>query len=184
MAVVLALLSLCDVQAEQLDIGDKAPDFKAQTTDGKSVTLSDAKGAKAVVICFTCNNCPVAKAYEKRFVEFNKKYKGQEVKFIALNVNKGETLDKMKQRAESKKFNFPYAYDASRKSAEDYGARVTPHLFVLDANGVIAYIGAFDDSMDPKKVKEHYVANAIDALLKGEKPAKAKTRAFGCTIRR
>ncbi len=181
--IIFLLLSFGSVQAGQLDIGDKAPNFKATTTDGKTITLSDVKGTKAAVICFTCNNCPVARAYEDRFVEFSKKYAARGVKFIAVNVNTGETLEKMKKRSENKKFTFPYAYDASGKSAEAYGARVTPHLFILDSDGVVAYIGAFDDNMNPQKVKKHYAADAIDALLKSEKPAPAKTRPVGCTIK-
>ena len=94
-------------EAKTLDVGDKAPNFKAESIDGEMITLGDTKGAKAVVVCFTCNNCPIAKAYEDRFVEFNKKYAEKGVKFVAINVNKGETLEDMKRRAEEKKFNFP-----------------------------------------------------------------------------
>ena len=84
-------------ESKTLDVGDKAPNFKAESIDGKMITLGDTKGAKAVVVCFTCNNCPIAKAYEDRFVEFNKKYAEKGVKFVAINVNKGETLEDMKR---------------------------------------------------------------------------------------
>ncbi len=172
-----------DKKDASIGIGDKAPDFKAQTVDGKAITLGDTKGHKAVVICFTCNGCPVARAYEDRFIEFNKKYADKGIKFIAINVNKGESLQDMQRRAEEKDFNFPYAYDESRESARNYGARVTPHLFILDADGIVAYIGAFDDNMNAKDVKEHYVADAIEALLTGEKPKVTETKAVGCGIK-
>ena len=170
-------------KSEPLQVGDKAPKFKAETVDGKAITLGDTKGAKAIVICFTCDGCPVARAYEERFVEFTKKYADQGVQFDAINVTKGETLQDMKRRSEEKDFNFPYAYDESRESAVNYGARVTPHLFILDANAVVAYIGAFDDNMNVKEVKEHYAADAVEALLKGEKPRTTETKAFGCGIK-
>ncbi len=94
-------------KSEPLQVGDKAPNFKAETVDGKAITLGDTKGAKAIVICFTCDGCPVARAYEERFVEFTKKYADQGVKFVAINVNKGETLQDMKRRSEEKELQFP-----------------------------------------------------------------------------
>ena len=77
----------------------------------------------------------------------------------------------MKTRAEEKDFNFPYAYDESGKSAAAYRARVTPHLFIIDADRKVAYIGSFDDNMVSKKVTKNYVCDAVDALLGGKKPS-------------
>lgn len=172
------------VQAAPLKVGDKAPDFTATTIDGKTLALTDAKGADAVVICFTCLKCPVAVAYEGRFVDFARKYGNKKVKFLAINVNKGENLKDMKGRAEDKGFNFPFAYDETGLSAEAYGARVTPHLFVVDKNGKVAYIGSFDDNMNPKRVKKHFVTDAVDALLAGKTPEVTHSQAFGCGIKR
>lgn len=92
---------LSNCHAADLEIGAKAPDFKAKGVDGKEISLAQAKGAKATVIAFTCNRCPVAIAYEDRFIDFQKKYAGKDVKFIAINVNSSEDLQAMKQRAES-----------------------------------------------------------------------------------
>ena len=136
------------------------------------------------VLCFTCNECPVAIAYEDRFIDFSKEYADKDVKFIAINVNKNENLEMMRERAEQKKFNFAYAYDKDGDSARLYGARVTPHLFIIDADGDVAYIGAFDDNMAAGKVKERYVALAVDALLAGRQPEVTETKAVGCTIKR
>jgi peroxiredoxin len=136
MATLAASVALADVK-----VGDKAPEFKdIPTVEGKKLALTDAKDAKAVVVCFTCNNCPVAVAYEDRFVAFTKKYADKGVKFIAINVNSGEDMEKMKQRAEEKGFNYPYAYDANGDSAKAYGAKVTPHIFVLDKDRKVAYM--------------------------------------------
>jgi peroxiredoxin len=167
--------------AEEIEIGAKAPDFKATGVDGKTYSLERTKGAKAVVLAFTCNKCPVAVAYEDRFIELQKKHGGKEVQFIAINVNTTEDLKAMKERAEEKGLNYPYAYDESGDSARAYGARVTPHIFVIDKDGKVAYRGSFDDDQrDPKKP---YVENAIKALLAGEKPEVATTKAFGCGVR-
>jgi thiol-disulfide isomerase/thioredoxin len=89
-------------QAADLEFGASAPNFTAEGVDGKEVSLEKNKGAKATVIAFTCNRCPVAIAYEDRFIEFSKKYAGKDVQFIAINVNSSENVEAMKQRAEEK----------------------------------------------------------------------------------
>jgi peroxiredoxin len=164
------------------DPGEKAPDFKGlKGVDGKDLSLSDLKDAKAVVVCFTCNICPVSVAYEDRFVEFTKKYKDKGVAFVAINCNtKTEDLAAMKTRAEDKGFNFPYVFDESGKTATEYGAKVTPHIYVLDGKRTIQYVGSFDDKQ--KEPSKHYVADAVDAVLAGKTVETASTKAFGCGI--
>jgi len=165
-----------------LDIGDKAPNFTAKGIDGKEHSLeSVSKDSDLVVLCFTCNQCPVAVAYEDRLIEFHKKYADKKVTLVALNCNnRTEGLDAMKQRAEEKGFKFVYAFDASGKAAKEYGARVTPELFVVK-EGKVAYHGAYDDSQrNPKKT---YLVSAVDALLAGSAPDVAETKAFGCGIK-
>ncbi len=179
----LSLVALCvPAFAAELEIGAKAPEFKnLPGIDGKSYSLADMKDAKVVVVCFTCNECPVAIAYEDRFVEFTKKYKDKGVKFIAINARrKTEDIEKMKTRAEEKGFNFPYVGEPSGTLAGQYGAQVTPHIFVLDQNRNVAYVGAFDDKQNgPTK---NYVADAVDALLAGKKVEVTNSKAFGCGI--
>ena len=178
----LAVLCVSASTALAADIGDKAPDFTAKGIDGKEYSLAAlSKKSDLVVICFTCNQCPVAVAYEDRFIEFTKKYKDKKVTFVALNCNtQTEGLEAMKQRAEEKGFNFVYAFDESGEAAKKYGARVTPELFVVK-DGKIAYHGAYDDAM--KNPKKAYLVNAVDALLDGKTPSLSETKAFGCGIK-
>lgn len=181
--LALAAVALCvPAYAAELEIGAHAPEFKALPgVDGKEYNLADMKDAKVVVVCFTCNNCPVSVAYEDRFVEFNKAYGNKGVKFVAINANRrSEDIAAMKTRAEEKGFNFPYVFDKSGKSATEYGARVTPHVFVLNEKRDVAYVGAFDD--DAQKPTKKYVADAVDALLAGKKVETTKSKAFGCGI--
>lgn len=168
--------------AAELKVGEQAPTFKAVGIDGKEYSLEKAKGTKATVVVFTCNNCPVAVAYEDRFIDFQKKHAdSEEVKFIAINVNSAEDIEAMKERAEEKGINYPYVYDGSGESALAYGAKVTPHVFVLNGEGALAYQGSFDDKQnDPSKP---HVENAVKALLEGKTPEVQSTRAFGCGIR-
>ena len=171
----------------KLDIGDKAPDFQNIIgVDDKEHSLSDYKDAKAIVLIFTCNHCPVAQACEHRFIELQKDYQSRGVQVIAINVNNLEEdkLPAMKERAAQRGFNFPYLYDPTQKVARDYGATVTPHVFVLDGQRRIAYMGAPDDDpLNEANVKKNYLRDALDAILAGKKPAIAETRQKGCGIK-
>jgi peroxiredoxin len=181
-ATMLVFQPASVTRAEELEIGAKAPEFKAQGIDGREYTLKNStQNAKATVIAFTCNQCPVAQAYEERFTSFQKKYADRGVQFIAINVNASENLDSMKERAKKEKLNYAYAYDESGDSARAFGARVTPHLFVIDSKGLIAYQGSFDDKQSDPTTP--YVENAVNALLAGKQPDVTTTKAFGCGIK-
>ncbi|REJ88213.1 MAG: thioredoxin family protein [Planctomycetota bacterium] len=181
-SLMLVLAAARFAQAEEIEVGAEGPDFSAVGTDGETYTLDSFKDSDVVVLCFTCNYCPVAVAYEDRFIEFTEKYDDKKVSFVAINCNnQTEGLAEMQKRAEEKGFNFIYAFDESGEAAKDYGARVTPHLFILDKDRNVAYRGSFDDKQ--KGPTEHYVANAVDALLAGETPEVTSTKAFGCGIK-
>lgn len=187
--VVVGMLTLgsCAIAEQaQLKVGDKAPDWKNLIgVDEKEHSLSDYRDAKLIVLVFTCNHCPVAKAYEDRLIALQKDYKDKGVQVIALNVNNipEDRLDKMKVRAQEKGFNFPYLYDPTQATGHAYGAKVTPHVFVLDSERKVAYIGAIDDNMDVTKVKQNYLRAALDALLANKTAETATTKAFGCSIK-
>lgn len=188
-ALLLGLLAPSPLLAGEfnklLKIGDAAPAWKdLPGTDDKKHSLADHAGKEFVVVVFTCNSCACSEEYEDRIIAFAKKY-ADKVALVAINVNTiaDDRLDAMKKRAKKKKFTFEYLYDESQKSAKDYGATYTPEFFVLNKERRIAYMGAFDDKTNPPDVKEKYLEPAIEALLKGEKPAKAETAARGCMIR-
>lgn len=171
-----------------LKIGDKAPDWpELPGVDGKQYALKDFK-QEVLVVVFTCNSCPYAVAYEDRLIDFVKRRctkKDAKVALVAINVNKvkADLLPAMKEKAEKKKFRFPYVFDESQKTAKEYGATYTPEFFVLDRDRKIVYMGAMDDSDDPKKAKRKYVELAVDATLAKTPPEVAETVAVGCTIR-
>jgi len=182
-AVLAASVSFA---AEKLKIGDSAPQWATIVgTDDKPHSLADAKDAKAVVVVFTCNHCPVATAYQDRLIAVQKDYKDKGVQVIAISVNKGEAdgLDAMKKRAITAGFNFPYLYDPTQQVGRDYGATCTPHVFVLNKDRKLAYMGAIDDNMKADKAEKHYLRAALDALLDGKTPETPVTRQVGCGIK-
>jgi len=170
---------------KKLNIGEAGPQWNGLVgTDGKSHSLSDCKEAKAVVVVFTCNHCPVAKEYQERLIALQKDYKDKGVQVVAICVSKGDAdnLEAMKERAESASFNFSYIYDPTQQVGRDYGAKCTPHAFVLDKDRKLAYVGAIDDSMEQEKVQKHYIRAALDSLLEGKAPATTTTSPVGCGI--
>ena len=173
-------------------VGDVATDFSLKNVDGKKVSLKDYKDAKGYIVIFTCNHCPYAMAYEDRIIALDKMYKKQGYPVIAINPNnpekqKDDSFDKMQQRAKEKKFSFPYLLDEGQKIYPQYGATKTPHVYILQktAKGnVVKYIGAIDDNYeDEAAVKQKYVENAINALLKGKEVPVKETKAIGCSIK-
>ena len=183
--MTFGLLAMTSMASAEANIGAAAPDWKdLPGTDGKKHSLSELKDKKAVVVAFTCNHCPVAVAYEDRFIAFAKEYADKGVEFVAINVSNvdDDKLPAMTARAKEKHFNFPYLYDESQKVGKDFGAEKTPHLFVLDGDGKIVFIGAFDDKMDAKKVSKHFVKDAVDSVLAGKDVSVSKTPAHGCGI--
>ena len=171
------------------NIGDAAPVWKdLPGTDGKTHSLADLKDKEAIVVVVTCNTCPYAVEYEDRIIEFAKKHAGEKSKIavVALSVNTREEADllpAMKERAQEKKFPFAYLFDESQKIGRDFGATRTPEFFVLDKQRKIIYMGAMDDSTDPKKVTKSYVELAVQAALAGKKPETEETVAIGCGVR-
>lgn len=171
-----------------LSIGDKAPDWKELPgVDGKKHSLSDLKKKDVVVLAFICNSCPYAVDYENRLIAFSKKHSGKESKvaLVAVNVNKvDEDLPpKMKEKAKTKGFKFPYLFDETQQIAKDYGAGFTPEFFVLNKDRKVVYMGAMDDSPNADKVKRRYVEEAVAAAMSGKLPEVKETVPIGCRIR-
>lgn len=173
-------------------VGDIATDFSLKNIDNKKVALKDFKDAKGFIVIFTCNHCPYAQAYEDRIVALDKKYKKLGYPVIAINPNnpekqKDDSFDLMKVKAKEKGFTFPYLLDEGQKVYPQYGATKTPHVYVLQKSpkgNVVKYIGAIDDNYgDETAVKQKYVQNAVDALLKNKEVSVKETKAIGCSIK-
>ncbi len=170
-------------------IGDKATDFKLKSVDGKMYGMSDYKDAKGFIVVFTCNHCPFAVKYEDRINALAKKYKSKGYVLLAINPNDPavqaeDSYELMKVRAKEKGFAFPYLFDEGQKIYPQYGATKTPHVFLLDKNRIVKYIGAIDDNVDSANdVKEKYLENAIAALESGKTPSPEMTKAIGCSIK-
>ena len=190
-AVMSLLVFFAGTGAEEkgYQVGDKARDFKLKNVDGQMVSLSDYQSVEGYVVIFTCNSCPVSKLYENRIIALDKKYKKKGFPVIAINPNDvkrqpGDSYEKMQERAKKKGFTFPYLYDETQEIAKAYGATNTPHVYLLDKDRVVKYIGAIDNnSQSAADADQMYVEDAMNAMLAGKSIENTKTKAIGCTIK-
>jgi len=187
--VLMAFTATWATTGPGLGIGDVAPDFKLRNVDGKMVGLADYPKAKGFIVIFTCNHCPFSVAYEDRIIELQKTFGPQGYPVIAINPNdpaaqSEDGFDQMVTRAREKGFNFPYLFDEGQKIYPQYGATRTPHVYLLDRERVVRYIGAIDDNFsDAAAVQKPYLADAVKALQSGGTPDPDVTKAVGCTIK-
>jgi len=188
-ALAMALMFVAAAAvADELAVGAKAPAFSlANAVDGKTYAFRPGDG-KISVVFFTCNQCPYSKAFEPRLIEIARQYQSKGVAFYAIDPNdearfSEETLPNMKDRAVSKGYPYPYLKDNDSSVARAYGARVTPHVYVIDQTGTLRYRGYVDDSARPEERKTTGLTDALDALLANKTVANAATHAFGCTIK-
>ena len=129
-----------------ITLGAKAPDFSLPATDGKTYTLKEFSGGKALVVIFTTNHCPDAITSHDRMIALVDHFKGKGVKFVAINSNSPDGLhppelgwtiyddgfEHMKLIAKDKGFNLPYLYDGETQgTAKAYGALATPHAEIV-----------------------------------------------------
>jgi|SRR5690606_4218705 len=180
-------------QINTLEPGARAPGFNLKNIDGKMVSPDSYPDAKGFIVVFTANTCPYAIAYEDRLIELDKKSAAQGYPVIAINPNppalsSGDSFEAMQEKSKTKGFSFPYLFDEGQVVTEQYGARVTPHIFLLKKDGSnlkVMYTGAIDnDTQDVNPNKTLYVENAIAALNAGRDIEVASTKAIGCTVKR
>jgi peroxiredoxin len=164
--------------------------LKSATTN-KWVSLSDYKDAKGFIVIFTCNKCPMAKFYSQRLNQMNEKYKKMGVPLVALNsmdtlAYAEESFRRMQIKVNKEQLNFPYLQDKKQNVAKEFKAANTPQAFVIwkfKGKYAIQYEGAIDDNAgDTDKVKNHFLTDAVDQLLQGNKVKVSKSESFGCKI--
>jgi peroxiredoxin len=165
----------------------KAAAFVLENYDGSKVSLNDYKG-KIVVLEWFNYDCPfVVYHYEKAgtMKSLAEKYKDRGVVWLAINSTNSQETAKNKDFAQ--KYDIPYPILDDRKGdvGRAYGAKTSPHMFVIDKDGTIVYSGAIDDSPMGKNGENvtNYVLKALDELLTGEPISTPKTNPYGCSVK-
>lgn len=166
--------------------GASAPAFTLKDQDGKDVSLKDFAG-KIVVLEWTNPECPFVKAHYgtvTTMIDLANKYKDNGVVWLAINSTSHFTVAKNKEWAAEKKIPFAILDDHEGTVGHAYGAKTTPHMYIIGKDGKILYVGAIDDNPLAKKPKTHnHVATALDEILAGKTVTTAETTPYGCSVK-
>jgi peroxiredoxin len=153
--------------------GAPAPDFSLPDLNGKTHHLKDFRG-KITVINFWSVECPWAKRADEEILPMLETW-GEEVVPLSIASNANETREQLEEEAAARGV-LPILHDADQVVAKAYGAITTPHIFVIDREGVLRYQGGFDDrTFRQLEPTVNYLKMAVNALLAGETPTPAET---------
>lgn len=171
------------------ELGRPCPDFTLPGVDGRTYSLRDFEGEKALLVMFICNHCPYVKAIEDRLIALGRHFLNSPVKIVAIcsndaTVKTDDSFENLKKRAEEKGYPFPYLHDESQQVAKAFDAVCTPDFFLYDGSMKLAYRGRLDDSWkDPAAVKSEELKAAIEALVAGRAPSPEQKPSMGCSIK-
>ena len=175
-------------------VGETAPDFTLKDTDGKDVKLADYKG-KIVVLEWFNPGCPFVKKHHETLdtmAKLAKDYKDKDVVWLAINSgSEGKQGAAQTENAKAKKdwkIEYPILLDTTGATGKAYGAKTTPHMFVIGKDGKLAYSGAIDDHRAPgkpdaKTTVKSYVKNALDEIIAGKAVTDKTTESYGCNVK-
>jgi peroxiredoxin len=178
-----------NIEDNNLNIGDVAPDFSLPGVDGRTYSLESFAQADILVVMFTCNHCPYVQAYEDRLIAIQRDYLDKGVRLVAINSNdeRGypeDGFEHMVERSRKKGFNFPYLRDKGQETAQAYGAQCTPELFLFDSERRLRYHGRVDDNWKfPLQVTKNDLRDALDAVLQRRPVGTPENQAIGCSLK-
>jgi len=160
--------------------------FTLTDQDGNTVTLSAYTG-KIIVLEWLNPDCPfVQRHYAARtMINLADKYRDQGVVWLAVNSTKTYDASKNKAFHDEHALTYPVLDDRLGQVGKTFGAKTTPHLFILDKTGQIAYQGAIDDDPNGDKADRatNNVQKALDELLAGQKVSTPQTASYGCSVK-
>jgi peroxiredoxin len=171
--------------ATAVAVGKPAPDFKLKGVDGKEHGLAEYKG-KVVVLEWSNADCQFCQRHAKggTVAKVMGNFKDKPVVWVNVDSTGDAKAEDCKKFATDNKVE-TYLLDPTGATGKAYGAKTTPHCFVIDKDGKLAYMGAIDDDKDGTKgdKAKNYVKEAIDAVLKGSTVATATTDPYGCPVK-
>lgn len=192
---VLTVGAACSLPTQAaVEVGEEAPDFILTSIDGNEHSLSDFRG-QFVVLEWVNHGCPfVRKFYDVGEMQrLQEEFTAQDVIWLSIcSSRSGEQgyMTKEEARAavaEIGSQHTAYLYDEPGDVGRLFGARVTPHMFVIDPDGVLIYQGAIDSvrSANPADIEgaENYVVSALEQAMAGEEVVTPVTTAYGCTVK-
>jgi peroxiredoxin len=171
-------------------IGGYAPDFELPGTDGAVHHLARyLEKYQAIGVVFICNHCPYVQLYVERLKQLQQQFGDRGFTLIGINPNDAEQYpadgyEEMQAFATAQAINFPYLRDMTQDVAQTFGAQKTPHVFLLNRDGVLCYSGAIDDNaQDAAAVTTPFLQAAIEQILSGQPIQPVATAPVGCSVK-
>ena len=188
-----AVAMLGSAPAGGVEVGKPAPNFTATDSNGKNLSLSDFKG-KIVVLEWTNPDCPYVRShYQGNMQALQKTYTEKGVVWLTVDSSRpgsqgSMTADQANALIKStQSHQTRFLLDADGAVGKLYEARTTPHMFVIDQQGVLRYDGAIDAARSSRaadhRPEDSYVAKAIEAILAGKEIETTKTQPYGCAVK-
>jgi thioredoxin-related protein len=195
----LLLFLVCTVTLNaQLKIGDKASmlDDQLQSTIGETTSLNDSKKENGILVVFSCNTCPFVvgtedfPGWERQYNQLYATADSLHIGMILVNSNEGkrqgvDSYEEMLKHAEAQHYKMPYVVDVNSTLANIFGAKTTPHAFLLNSEMELVYMGSIDNIWDKDRKEDiPYVYRALNELASHKKIKTSTTSPKGCGIKR
>jgi peroxiredoxin len=163
-----------------MQINQPAPDFELPDLQGNHHRLGDYRG-KIIIVNFWSAECPHVERTDHSLMACLVQW-GREVELLPIAANQHESLQVLEEAARSRRLP-RVLHDANHVVADLYEAVTTPHVFVIDREGILRYRGAVDDvTFRRRTATRFYLEEAVEALLAGRLPELAETPPYGCAI--
>lgn len=190
LAVAALAVVLATPAAASVAVGDKAPAFTLTDLAGQQHSLSDFAG-KVVVLEWINPNCPFSDRHAKEKTMIDLSHAHGEVVWLGINSTNPDHRDfltpaKHQAWATERGVDYAILYDESGEVGQAYGARTTPHMFVIDESGTVVYDGAIDDDPPGRQAKAertNYVGDGLTAHEASQAIAPASTKPYGCSVK-
>ena len=161
-----------------MQINEPAPDFELPDLNGEPHRLSDYRG-KIVIVNFWSCECPHSERTDQMLTALQQR---KDVAMLFIASNRSESIQCVEEAAKTRRLPI-VLMDAEQSVADLYDAQATPHVFVIDRDGILRYRGAVDDvTFRQRKPTRFFLDEAVGALLNGHLPALTETPAYGCAI--
>ena len=163
-----------------MEINQPVPDFELPDLNGNMRRLSDLRGRIVIVNFWSCE-CPHSERTDKAILSMFAQWRG-DVTMLSIASNRNESLSALRKAAESRRLP-EVLLDADCGTATLLGAQTTPHVFVIDRDGILRYRGAVDDvTFRQRNPSRFFLDEAVESLLEGRLPALTESPAYGCAI--
>jgi peroxiredoxin len=160
--------------------GQPAPTFQLSDLEGLPHRLEDYRG-KIVVLNFWSAECPHAARADRELASYLEAW-GEAVILLSIASNASEPVELLRRAAAAHGLK-RVLHDPQHQAADLFEAATTPHVFVIDGQGILRYRGAFDDvTFRQRTPTRFYLRDAVEALLAGGTPDPEETSPYGCTI--